>query len=297
MRAVFDQAERLRQASPAWMESRMRECGFTSGMSAAEGDEAGQRLVEMAGREYRMRESAAQTLDMRSRAKRSAGYRLPTPPADDSMMAFLAEEGIPMRTREAVYGGENGTSEVFYEDANTWQDVTDLFSVLDQELENGTPNLENSQVEALATAMQEGRPLSDVQIGVLRGLLDKYSAELAAFRASGRSGQDYADVPDPATARLAESAAGGLIDLFAEEPPPAPGPDGLYDLSLDGIPTVPVVEREAEASRLRETAYEPEEGLHDLRESGVPMVGSVPRKPTAEILAEADELARLEETL
>jgi hypothetical protein len=36
--------------------------------------------------------------------------------------------------------------------------------------------------------------------------------------------------------RLPAPESEGLIDLFAPDATPAPGPDGLYDLSQDGIP-------------------------------------------------------------
>ncbi len=102
--------------------------------------------------------------------------------------------------REGTYGVGQ---QVYYEDANTYKDVTDLYTVLSQEIGNGTPNLENSQVEGIAASIQDGYPLSDVEIGVLQRLLAKYKTQIDALRASpDHAGQDYLAVPDPGTARI-----------------------------------------------------------------------------------------------
>lgn len=107
------------------------------------------------------------------------------------------------RVREGVYGAP-GQPQVCFEDGDTYKDVTDLYTVLDQERGNGTPNLENSQVEGIAASIQDGYPLSNVEIGVLQRLLAKYKERIAALRASAdQEGQDYTSVPDPGTARLA----------------------------------------------------------------------------------------------
>ncbi len=107
------------------------------------------------------------------------------------------------RLREATYGGENGTPEVYYEDDDTYRDLTDLFTVLHQEQGNGTPNLENAQVENMARTIYENRPLSAMEIGLLKRLKSKYAGQIAELRSTpDRDGQDYLAAPDPATARF-----------------------------------------------------------------------------------------------
>lgn len=107
-----------------------------------------------------------------------------------------------LRVREGTYGAP-GQPQVYYEDADTYADVTDLYTVLENARGNGTPNLENAQVEDLATSILSGHALSDVQIGVLQRLLDKYQASIQELRGSpDRDGQDYTSVPDPGTARI-----------------------------------------------------------------------------------------------
>lgn len=103
--------------------------------------------------------------------------------------------------REATY--QAGDRTIYYEGADTWEDITDLYTLLEQHLETGSPNLENAQIEKLADVVASGRSLSDVDIGVLVRLLKKYEGPLAELRATpGKGGQDYTDVPDPATARI-----------------------------------------------------------------------------------------------
>lgn len=106
------------------------------------------------------------------------------------------------RLREATYG-PTGT-EIYYEDGDTYRDITDLYTVLKQNrADTGSPSLENGQVESLARTVYENRPLSLVEIGLLAKLKGKYADALAQLRAiPDRDGQDYLAVPDPATARL-----------------------------------------------------------------------------------------------
>jgi len=111
-------------------------------------------------------------------------------------------QGVLGRVREGTYGAP-GQPQVYFEDASTYADVTDLYSVLAQERGNGTPNLENSQIEGIAASIQDGYLLSDVEIGVLQRLLAKYREQIDALRASpDHEGQDYTAVPDPGTARI-----------------------------------------------------------------------------------------------
>lgn len=112
------------------------------------------------------------------------------------------ELGELLRVREGTYGAP-GQPQVYFEDGETYEDVTDLYTVLEADRGNGTPNLENAQVEHLAACMLAGYPLTDVQIGLLQRLLNKHADAIAALRATpDREGQDYTDVPDPGTARL-----------------------------------------------------------------------------------------------
>jgi hypothetical protein len=124
----------------------------------------------------------------------------------------------------STYGGVNGSPAVAYETSDTYGLVTDLWRVLPQTLANGTPNLENELVEGIAASMQDGKPLSDAEIGVLRKLLDKYQSEIVALRADPDY-QSYTDTPSPATARLVESARGRQTGLQpgGEQPDRSPG--------------------------------------------------------------------------
>jgi hypothetical protein len=106
-----------------------------------------------------------------------------------------------LRVREATYGGE-GTPSVYYDDGNAWADITDLYQVLPTQKPDGTKNLENGQVEAIARDYSVARkPLNNTQIGLLKGLLAKYDGAIKKLRASPEH-DDYTTGPDPATARL-----------------------------------------------------------------------------------------------
>ena len=71
--------------------------------------------------------------------------------------------------------GLPGGLKVFYEDGDTYRDVTDLYRVLPVESGDGTKHLENAQVEAMGSKMLSGYPLSDVDVGLLQKLLAKYA--------------------------------------------------------------------------------------------------------------------------
>lgn len=112
------------------------------------------------------------------------------------------ERWTPARVREGSYGLPGG-QQMYFEDGDTYKDITDLYTVVPMKLDNDTPNLENEQLQTMARDYITGRALSLIQIGVLKRLLDKYSDDLAALRSSpDRDGQDYSHAPDPATARL-----------------------------------------------------------------------------------------------
>src|SRR5437870_2651234 len=88
---------------------------------------------------------------------------------------------MPMsRVREGTYQLADGR-EIYFQDGSTYRDLSDLYSVLSNQKPDGTINLENAQVESLATQMLSGYPLSDVEIGVLRKLLAKYNDRIAAL--------------------------------------------------------------------------------------------------------------------
>lgn len=114
----------------------------------------------------------------------------------------LDDLAVVARLREASYGVEGGP-QVYYETGDTYRDLTDLFTVLEQDRGTGSPNLENAQVEDMARSIYERHPLSAMQIGVLKQLMAKHGPALKALRAKAdREGQDYTAAPDPATARL-----------------------------------------------------------------------------------------------
>jgi hypothetical protein len=104
------------------------------------------------------------------------------------------------RLREGTYGAP-GQPQVYYEDAGSYRDITDLYQLLDSETPDGTKKLENAQVENLAARVLSGYPLTDIDIGVLQRLLAKYQTQLQALR-EDPDYDDYTSVPDPGTARL-----------------------------------------------------------------------------------------------
>jgi hypothetical protein len=141
--------------------------------------------------------------------------------AEDAGSVELVDLGddVPRPMREATFGGDAyGTDKVYYEDDDTLAELQDLFTVLPVTLPNGSPNLANEIVKAMIADVQHGHPLSPVQIGKFLELRSTHADAIAKLRArSGKGGQDYMDVPNPATARLVESArATGLIDLRNE---------------------------------------------------------------------------------
>jgi hypothetical protein len=110
------------------------------------------------------------------------------------------------RLREGAYTNPDG-SQVMYTDKDTLRQLYDLYAILPEQGPSGSSNLPNDQVRTMLSDIQNGQPLSDAQLGALRGLLAKYKSELAAFVASGRSGQDYGDVVAPGTGRLIPAPA------------------------------------------------------------------------------------------
>jgi hypothetical protein len=113
---------------------------------------------------------------------------------------YLADAGIDL-LREGTYGPTG--SEVYYEDSSTIDDLRDLYVVLSEQTANGSKNLPNDQVLGMLEHVEEGHPLSDVEIGTLKQLLARFATELAKLRATpDKQGQNWSDVPDPGSARL-----------------------------------------------------------------------------------------------
>lgn len=96
--------------------------------------------------------------------------------------------------REATYSLPDGR-QVWYDAGDAIRDVSDLYSVLEEESGTGSPNLENTQARSMLEHLQRGGTLAEAQIGLLRRLLIKHRARLEAFRRD-RDGQDILDVPD-----------------------------------------------------------------------------------------------------
>jgi hypothetical protein len=134
---------------------------------------------------------------------------------DGKSLLDIAGCGVPMR--EGTYGGENGGDIVYYEDANTRQDVADLYAVVPELTPAGSPNLENSKLRGIQEHIERGQQLAPVEIGVVRELLAKYGDQVKKLRESpDREGQDLHSKPDPGTARVVdrqEQDGEGLIDL------------------------------------------------------------------------------------
>lgn len=97
--------------------------------------------------------------------------------------------------REATYQLDDGRS-VYYDDGReTLRDAADLYTVLAENHETGSPNLENGQARMLLDKIQQGGVLGEMHIGTLRKLLAKHSAAIAKLRKSrDRDGQDLLDV-------------------------------------------------------------------------------------------------------
>ena len=126
--------------------------------------------------------------------------------------------------REGTYGGEGTTDKVLFEDGQMHEDIADLLTVIPVELENGTPNLENREVESLTQSLNDNRPLSDHQVGIFKRLMEKYGPAVRKLRESpDHDGQDHFAKEDPAAARLVESA-GPLLDLGPGVPRTSPHP-------------------------------------------------------------------------
>jgi 2'-5' RNA ligase len=96
-------------------------------------------------------------------------------------------------------------SRVEFTDSDTIRDVADLWAVVRGEY-NGTPSMENAQLEAMLSDLEAGRPLSDAEFGVLHQLRGRYAAALEAFRASPENeAEGYVPAPDVGSARVMES--------------------------------------------------------------------------------------------
>lgn len=113
------------------------------------------------------------------------------------------------RTREATYG-EGGTK-VYYDAGDAIRDVTDLYTVLEENHTTGSPNLENMQARGLLERLQLGGGLGEAQIGVMRKLMAKHAPAIDALRIShDRQGQDLLELPDAgASARIIAKKGAG----------------------------------------------------------------------------------------
>jgi hypothetical protein len=124
--------------------------------------------------------------------------------------------------REGTYGGENGTDVVYFEDAQTRQDLADCYAVVPEFAATGSPNLENSQLRGMLEQVERGHQLAPAQLDLLRDLVAKYRPQIEALRASpDRQGQDLMAKPDAANARFVdrpESDGEGLLDLGSAVP-------------------------------------------------------------------------------
>jgi hypothetical protein len=113
-------------------------------------------------------------------------------------MALSAERIA--RLREGVF--TSAGKRVYFQDGQTLRDAADLYAILHEQAETGSPNVENELARGLVVAIQEGRLLNDVQLGKLFELLKKYGPELRAYRASSDSSQNILAVPEPGHARI-----------------------------------------------------------------------------------------------
>jgi hypothetical protein len=163
-------------------------------------------LIDLSGSGVVLADSEAQrSAERLAESKRGEGLR-------DGELLDLREASV---TGLPTYGGESGT-EVEYDDGSGYQLVTELYSVIANENDDGTgENLENAQITAIADSVLSGHPLSAVQYGQLKKLATKYAAELAALRASDDDSQSYMNVPDPTTGRIVAVGRGDTADAAA----------------------------------------------------------------------------------
>lgn len=93
--------------------------------------------------------------------------------------------------REGSYQLPDGRS-VYYSDAETLRDVADLYAVIDEQYDTGTPNLENDQARLMLETLGSGAPLEAWQVQQLTRLMDKYAQQIQALRTRpDRGGQDF----------------------------------------------------------------------------------------------------------
>lgn len=92
--------------------------------------------------------------------------------------------------REGTYQS-NGKS-VYYDDGpGTLQDAADLYAVLNEDHQTGSPNLENGQAKAILDMLQSGGGLGVVHLGTLQKLFAKHADKVAKLRKSpDRDGQN-----------------------------------------------------------------------------------------------------------
>lgn len=106
------------------------------------------------------------------------------------------------RLREGEF--KAGTHRVYFQNKDTLRDAADLYAVLAEQADNGSPNLENEQAKGMIETLQQGKLLDGDQLNRLLELVKKYAADLAEYRASDDHSQDILAVPSkPAdTARI-----------------------------------------------------------------------------------------------
>jgi hypothetical protein len=96
-----------------------------------------------------------------------------------------------------------GVGPIYFQDADTLQDASDLYAILEETSTTGSPNLENDLVRSFVEKLQGGGSLSGEQLGKLLQLLQKHRDAVDERRANPNpDGQDLMDVPDPNTARI-----------------------------------------------------------------------------------------------
>jgi hypothetical protein len=115
-------------------------------------------------------------------------------------MLALSDLLTVARLREGTY--QAGGHTVYFQDADTLRDAADLYAVLREDAENGSPNLENDLVRAWVAQLQSGQLLDDVQLAKLFELMDTYAPQIAAYRASGDRTQDILNVPENPSPRI-----------------------------------------------------------------------------------------------
>lgn len=107
---------------------------------------------------------------------------------------------LAARLREGTF--MSAGHRIYIQDADTLRDAADLYAVLGETVDTGSPNLENTLAKSFVEILQTGGRLNDEQLGKLLDMLKRHAGELRAYRASSDPSRNIFDVPHPGTAKI-----------------------------------------------------------------------------------------------